>query len=176
MRARRVLPHLPSSTLVPVALLALAAFGPAACKEASTENRCLSAPGLVPGLGVRTARGSACLGARARTLEATFGAPSRTEDLAALGTRRHHPVDHLILRYDGPGPDARLVAVEVLPGVAETTPEGVGLGSSPTAVRAALGEPDRDPFLGAWWYAGRGLTVIFAADEVSRLVIAAPAP
>lgn len=166
---RAVAPRLAAA--LAVALLALPG-----CEKASQDNRCLGEPGIVPGLGIRTARGSACLGARARSVEADFGAPDRVEDLGALGTRRHYGADHLVLRFDGTGRDARLTAVEILPGVVETTPEGLGPGSEATAVRAAWGEPGADPFLGAWWYPERGATLLLTDDRVARLQIASPTP
>lgn len=53
---------------------------------------------------------------------------------------------------------------------------GIASGSSPEAVRAELGPPEREGPAGeaSWWYPSRGVVLYFGVDGVSQFMVIAP--
>ncbi|MFH2009619.1 MAG: hypothetical protein ABI333_23705 [bacterium] len=145
----------------------------AGCKKEDDSNSCIGEPSIVPGVGVRTASGQWCLGAPASAIEQAVGAAQAEEDLAAVGLRVAYP-DHRLTALYGGDRALGLQSIYLDSGVGVQTSGGVGVGSTGADVRAEFGEPLVDPFLGTWWYRGRGIAFELVSDAVVRIQIFTP--
>lgn len=107
------------------------------------------------------------LGEPGDALEEQVGRPASTRQLGRAGVRLLYTDLHVsvILRPEG----VQMVCAE--PGYAGRTSGGLGLGSGREQVRAALGESEVDPFLGAWLYGARGIVFEWSDDRVVRLCV-----
>ena len=155
------------------ALALLAASAPG-CKKSDDTNACLGAPAIAPGVGVQTASGRLCLGAKSGAIHASLGPPTRTTDLAVVGVRHSHPAHSLHALYGAEG--AALESITLHQGVTVTTAGGVGIGADESAVRAEFGEPVIDPFLKIWWYRSLGIAFEWQGGRVLRIQVFRPVP
>ena len=145
-------------------LLLLAACGPPPCDLTA---------GVVPACGEALGGEALRLGDSRDHAEARLGAPDLLTDLGPLGVRFSWS-NHQIAGFYGPAAQGEAVTeIVLLPGFAGRTAEGLGPGSSSDSVRSALGDPEVDPFLGSWWYAGIGFEWREGAVERVHVVAAA---
>lgn len=129
---------------------------------------------IAPGAGVGVGGHVICVGEGADALGTRLGTASRVMDLGDLGRRVAYDKLKLALLYTGAAGAQTLEAVYLGPDSTLKTSGGVGPGSSEAAVKAALGEPVKDPFIGAWSYPALGLTLQFEGGKVVAVQVAAP--
>jgi hypothetical protein len=111
---------------------------------------CDPPPSITPGEGVGLCGQAVRLGDPAP-------AGAVVHDLGAPGVRWELREASATGFLDAAGSGGRVTQVSVQGGSPGPTPEGVTLGATAAAVRAAYGEPAVDPFLGTWWYRSRGI-------------------
>ena len=133
-----------------------------------------SGAAVTPGSGVRAADKDLLLGATLSSLREGFGDPSDKRDMGALGLRISYPYLHLSAMLVGSGDGAVVRSITAHPGFDEGAAEKRWLGATEEAVEAELGEPVRDPFLGGWWYRGRGIAFEMKDGAVAGLTVFAP--
>ena len=130
---------------------------------------------IEPGVGVGAGGQAICLGEGAAALEARLGMATRSQDLGALGRRVEYDKLKVTLLLGGTSGALSLKAMYIGSGSTLKTAGGVGLGSSEAEIKAALGEPVKDPFLGAWWYPKKGITLQMEAGKVVAIQLTAAA-
>lgn len=127
-------------------------------------------PAIHPGSGFTLCEGEVRLGASVEALEPVLGLPTARRELAALGARIVYPEAHLVaLERDG-----ALVAIELYDCPTLKTAEGIGLGSPDSEVKAALGAPEIEPFLGTWRYPSAGIALTVEQGVVVGLQLFVP--
>lgn len=137
------------------------------------EPPCAAEGVIVSGVGVGTGGHAVCLGEGGAALVSRLGAATRIEDLGVLGQRLTYDALKVTLLLAGKTGAETLTAVYLGAGSTVKTAGGVGLGSSEAAVKAALGEPVKDPFVGAWWYAAKGISLQLEDGKVTAMQLTA---
>jgi hypothetical protein len=125
---------------------------------------------IEPGVGVVVAGTRVALKGSLAAIEAALGAPSRRFELNAGGDRwLEYAALGLVVTGDQ-GSDA-VSRVQVGPGFAGTTVDGVGVGYERSTDVQVPGTWARDPFLGASIDRARGIGLVWNGDRVARVVI-----
>jgi len=122
--------------------------------------------GIEPGVGLTAQAGELRLGQPSDAL----GTAASRRARGVAGERFAYPDQHVSLLAGTDG--VHQVCAE--PGYAGRDADGIGLGSGRDAVRAAFGEPEVEPFLGAWLYTARGIVFEWEEDLVTRLCVFRP--
>jgi len=91
--------------------------------------------------------------------------------MGKLGRRAAYDKLNLAILYSGKTGAQTVAAVYLGPKSTLKTSGGVGVGSGEAAVKAALGEPVKDPFIGAWWYPAKGLTLQLESGKVVAMQV-----
>jgi len=126
-------------------------------------------PPLVPEVGVSIGGNELAVGDGAAALLDRFGEPSRLGDLGAVGTLFAYDSLDLAGLLSGDGEQATVTAIYLLSGATGQTLSGVAIGSDEATVSSALGPPESEPYLDAWWYPTDGLAVEWQDGAVSRV-------
>jgi len=138
------------------------------------QSPCASQGQLVPGQGVGAGGTSICVGQGGTALDTALGAPSVTLDMGQVGQRVVYEKLNLALLYSGKGTGRAVRAIYLGPASTLKTAGGVGIGSTEAQVKAALGAPAKDPFIGALWYPQLGITLQLEAGKVATIMVTSP--
>ncbi len=128
---------------------------------------------LVASCGVAVPDAVIRLGDARADVQALIGEPDDAWTLAGVASNHTYPSLGLSVLYPASGGDTvdGLIVHDHFGG---TTADGLGIGSPEADVLAALGDGERDAYLGSVWYLDRGIAFEFADGAVSRVhVIAA---
>ena len=131
----------------------------------SEDGGCDPSWTIVPGQGVERCGQAIRIGDQRSDLETLLGAPSSMRDLGPLGLSLSFPSEHLLVQVSGDVDGARVSALYLQPGFDGQTEGRLGIGGGLDRVEAELGEPSRDPFLGALIYRKKGIA-FEPADQV----------
>lgn len=167
--------HARKSTLICLVSLMSLAITATACTGEEDAGCIPNSETIVPGKGVALTGATVCLGQTRHEVEASLGSVT-SQELGAVGTRAVYPKHNLSLLYSKGADDSQveLTAIYLDQGTTVKTVGGVGLGSPPAQVKADLGEPATDPFLGDWWYPQKGIVVQFENSKVAAIQLMEP--
>jgi len=135
---------------------------------------CKEISGIVEGAGASVGDGAICVSQTAEQLTESLGDAPVSLDLAAAGLRVSYP-DHAVSGQLVDGDEGLAVtAVTLTTGYGLATESGVGLGAGESAVSAAYGTADIDPFQGGWWYPSEGIGFSIEEGSVTAIHLFAP--
>lgn len=127
---------------------------------------------VVPGQGLEAAEGSIRLGDTAASLRAAAGTPTVTRDLGDGRVHFTYQGIHVTGILTGGGDGDLVTALYTGEGFEGQTESGLGRGASREDVKAALGEPEVEPFEGTWVFPAEGIGFQWdGEDKVSRIVL-----
>ncbi len=156
------------ATIIIISLLGLLTWS---CGD--EEAPCAADGVIVPGAGVGSGGQTLCLGENAAAVQARLGSASSAQDMGAVGKRVEYAALKVTLLLGGVSGSETVKAIYLGTGSTLKTTGGVGLGSSEAEVKAALGAPVMDPFIGAYWYRDKGIVLQLEGGKVVSIQVTA---